>query len=106
MSSLAKLKSEEKKTRHLFGFISQKISILALKVIRKGENEMFKWLIWGIVRICRSKIAGDMARNPKKSFFPKPYFVKKWRVFFTKTQKSPNWYNHISGHISGNFWAT
>ena len=95
-----------KKMIHLFGFISQKISILSLKVIKKGQYEMFKGLIWGIVLFCRSKIARDMARNLKKRFSSKAIFCKKWRVFFTKSQKSPNRYIHVSGHISGNFWAT
>ena len=44
---------------YFFGFISQKISILALKVIKEGQNEMFRGLIWGIVRRCMSNITGD-----------------------------------------------
>ena len=59
---------------HIFGFISQKISILALKVIKEGQSEMFRGLIWGIVRLCRSNITGDIIKNVQNWFLIKCQF--------------------------------
>jgi len=64
------LRSEEKKTGHFLHFTSPQISILALKVNYMSQNEMFRQLIWGIVRLCRSNMTRDMR--------------KKWKVDFSK----------------------
>ena len=34
----------------------------------KGQNEMFRQLIWGIVRLCRSNMTRDMIKNWKVDF--------------------------------------
>ena len=69
------LKSEEKKTAHFLSFIAHQISILAVKWIKQSQNKMFKALIWGIVRFCRSNITGDMIKKLKNCFFKKCQFL-------------------------------
>ena len=57
-----------KRPRHFLRFVSPQISILALKANLKGQNKMFRWLIWGIVRLCRSNMTRDMIKNWKVDF--------------------------------------
>ena len=45
---------------------------------------MFKALIWGIVRFCRSNITGDMIKKLKNCFFKKCQFLQ----FLTIWQKN------------------
>ena len=61
------IKSKEKK-RHFLCFKSPQISILALKLSKKGQNKMFRQLIWGIVCLCRSNMTRDMIKNWKVEF--------------------------------------
>ena len=50
----------------MFCLITQKVSTLEKNVSSKGQIDLFRGLKWGIVRLCSSKNAGDMARNSKK----------------------------------------
>ena len=57
-----------KKTSHFLRFVSPQISILALKASLKSQNKMFRQLIWGILRLCRSNMTRDMIKNWKVDF--------------------------------------
>ncbi len=54
-----------------FGFMSQKLSILALKVTKEGQNEMFRGLIGGIARLWRSNIIGEIIKKVQNWCFKK-----------------------------------
>ena len=79
------LKSGAKKIGHVFCSADQEISLLALKWIRKGQNNLFQALKWGIVRLCSSNIFGDTSINMKILFLQFFEFCKIWRIFLSKS---------------------
>ena len=60
-----------------FHLIAQKLSTLEQTLLSKGQIDLFRGLKWGIVRLCSSKNAGDMARNLKNQVLAKNKFCKK-----------------------------
>ena len=61
------------------------VSILALKWITKGQNNLFQALKWGIVRLCSLNIFGDTSINVKILFLQFFEFCKIWRIFLSKS---------------------
>ena len=55
-----------KKIGHMFCLITQKVSTVEKILLSKGQIDLFRGLKWGIVRLCSSKNAGDMAKNLKE----------------------------------------
>ena len=63
MCVLSYLKSGAKKIGHVFCSADQEISLLALKWIRKGQNNLFQALKWGIVSLSTSNSSRDMTKR-------------------------------------------
>ena len=63
------LEGESKKSTQHFCITFQKVSLLVLSYTSIGQNEMFQGLKWGIVRLCTSKILGDIGKNRIYQFF-------------------------------------
>ena len=75
----------------MFCLVTEKGSTLEEILFYKGQINLSRGLKWGIVHLYSSKTARDIAKNDKKQVLAKTLFCKKWRFFFTKTQKSLNW---------------
>ena len=103
------LKCEQKEMELIFGRITKNLWMLEQNCYLKGENELLRWLKWGIVRLCSSKIARDMARNVNVSILRFLYFLrfsKENSSIFTKSGFCQKIFLDVSIHISGNFWVT
>ena len=79
------LKSDAKKIAHLFCSVDQEPSLLMLKWITKGQNNLFQALKWGVVRLCSLNIFGDTSINVKILFLQFFEFCKIWRIFLSKS---------------------
>ena len=63
------------------------ISLISLRWIKKGQNNLFQASKWGIVRLCSSNIFGDTSINVKILFLQFLEFCKIWRIFLAKSWK-------------------
>ena len=61
------------------------ISLISLRWIKKGQNNLFQASKWGIVRLCSSNIFGDTSINMKILFLQFFEFCKIWRIFLSKS---------------------
>ena len=52
----------------ILDIIAQQILILGLKMIKQGQNKIFRALIWGKVGLCRPKMTRDMIKKKKQGF--------------------------------------
>ena len=59
----------------MFGSIAQKLLTLQKNVYQKGQKEVLRGLKCGIVHLCSSKIARDMAQNFKNNFGKKTWIL-------------------------------
>ena len=92
LSKSCYIKSCAKKIGHVFCSADQEISLLALKWIRKGQNNLFQALKWGIVRLSSSNWSRDMTKHKNAMISKFPDFERKIRQIL---QNSKNWRNNI-----------
>lgn len=78
-----------------FWVVAKQLATLEQIYMSKGQIILFRGLEWGVVCLCSSEIARDMAKNVNIPILPFFCFfdvlVKKIYYIFTKTENLRNW---------------
>ena len=82
-----RLKFEKQEISIIYSILPRLILIWEPKLINYGQNSLFWWSIWDIVRLCSWNSLGDTSKNMKVMF--DKIFYKIQIQILSLNQKSP-----------------